>query len=118
MTLDTLAVLRSDEALAAGAWRYPDPDEADAEPECEVCHGSMRVWQRHSWAGGTYLRHPSPGQRLCHGCTDLGWRSAPRMACRCCGGLTKTFDWGRRRGHLTGWCARCRAAEHQQRELA
>lgn len=92
LDLEHLALVRSDEQLAAGAWKRRDPDEPGKLSgfSCAVC-------------SETFARHGNA--RICDPCRAAGWTPAK---CDCGAPLHRRDQTSR--GRLRGFCGTCRAA--------
>ena len=115
---ETRAVVLAEYQMRSESWKRPDPDErveCDVKA-CIVCGEELvGTWVK-TVSGGTALRKPTRGQKVCTPCNKAGWRAMP---CVVCGGPTRTWNWtSEKRGNTNrGKCPKCREAWHAEREL-
>jgi hypothetical protein len=92
MNLEALAVRRAQEQLDAGAWRSPEPKEAEGKRLCQVpgCENPIPAGKG-AW-------------RTCLSCHEAGYVAVP---CHGCGGKLKRSDRGQR-ARWRNYCHKCR----------
>jgi hypothetical protein len=113
---ETRAVVLAEYQMQTDSWKRPDRDEADLATCCEVCATPIVPCVVNLPSGGTAMRNPRPGTRVCPDCIRKHWRSA---GCLVCGSVTKSWNWTskkRNNGHY-GWCQTCRDADNREKEL-